>query len=154
MAVFLWPDRYSLGNPNRADVCRGLNRCRDIHRRPKSGNAVIPITDSSSFYNCTCDMSERRRSDQTWKSYGASIATIGVGGTAYSIWIWRRMTTHGLAASIDAFDRIWYAARPGLTYGSLTLAGGSFTLAEIPAFDGLQSALSYCFWLGSETHGI
>jgi hypothetical protein len=86
--------------------------------------------------------------DHTWKSYGASVAAIGVGGTAYSIWIWRRMTSYGLAASIDIFDRIWYAALPVLAYGLLTLSGASFTQGEIRAFDGLATGLILLLLVG------
>jgi hypothetical protein len=46
-------------------------------------------------------------------------------GLAYSGWIWRRMMKHGIIASIDVVDRLWYALLPIATYLLVIVAGVS-----------------------------
>ena len=48
----------------------------------------------------------------TWVLLGALLGCVGAVGLAYSGWVWRRMMKHGIVASIDTVDRLWYALLP------------------------------------------
>src|ERR1700730_18538805 len=53
---------------------------------------------------------------ETWAVLGDLLTCAGVIGLAYSGWIWRRMMKHGIIASIDVVDRLWYALLPLAIY--------------------------------------
>jgi hypothetical protein len=62
---------------------------------------------------------------ETWAVLGVLLMCAGVIGLAYSGWIWRRMMKHGIIASIDVVDRLWYALLPTATYLLVIVAGVS-----------------------------
>src|ERR1700737_651622 len=62
---------------------------------------------------------------ETWAVLGDLLTCAGVIGLAYSGWIWRRMMKHGIIASIDVVDRLWYALLPIATYLLVIVAGVS-----------------------------
>lgn len=62
---------------------------------------------------------------ETWSVLGVLLTCAGVIGLAYSGWIWRRMMKHGIIASIDVVDRLWYALLPTATYLLVIVAGVS-----------------------------
>src|SRR6267378_1300287 len=65
---------------------------------------------------------------ETWSVLGVLLTCAGVIGLAYSGWIWRRMMKHGIIASIDVVDRLWYALLPDRD-SSAGHRGGSKPLA-------------------------
>jgi hypothetical protein len=62
---------------------------------------------------------------ETWSVLGVLLTCAGVIGLAYSGWIWRRMMKHGIIASIDVVDRLWYALLPTATHLLVIVAGVS-----------------------------
>jgi hypothetical protein len=62
---------------------------------------------------------------ETWASLGVLLTSAGVIGLTYSGWIWRRMMKHGIIATIDVADRLWYALLPAATYLLVIVAGVS-----------------------------
>jgi hypothetical protein len=58
-----------------------------------------------------------------WSRLGLLIGALGLFGTAYSSLVWRSIIRHGLSATIDIEDRIWYAALPAIAYATLVAAG-------------------------------
>ena len=62
---------------------------------------------------------------ETWAVLGVLLTCAGVIGLAYSGWIWRRMMKHGIIATIDVVDRLWYAVLPIATHLLVIVAGVS-----------------------------
>ena len=62
---------------------------------------------------------------ETWAVLGVLLMCAGVIGLAYSGWVWRRMMRHGIIATIDFVDRLWYALLPIATYLLVIVAGVS-----------------------------
>ena len=67
---------------------------------------------------------------ETWGLLGALLGCVGVIGLVYSGWVWRRMMKHGIVASIDTVDRLWYALLPIPAY-LLVIAAGAESLERI-----------------------
>jgi hypothetical protein len=59
----------------------------------------------------------------------------GLAGLGYCGWIWSRMVRHGLFATIDALDRLWYALLPTSGYVLVTTAGAGMLLRSKYACD-------------------
>jgi hypothetical protein len=59
----------------------------------------------------------------TWVLLGALLGGVGAIGLAYSGWVGRRMMKHGIVASIDTIDRLWYALLPIPAYFLVVGAG-------------------------------
>jgi hypothetical protein len=59
---------------------------------------------------------------ETWLFLGILLSSSGLIGSAYSAWIWRRMTKHGFWVTIDMADRLWYTILPIPAY---VVVGGS-----------------------------
>ncbi len=78
---------------------------------------------------------------ETWASLGALLCFMGATGAAYSIWNSRRMTRHGITASIDLIVRLWYARLPILIYLLVVAAGTSLILRIDAALNALAIAL-------------
>ncbi len=64
----------------------------------------------------------------SWRVPGVLVSGIGALGTAYSWRVWQRMLHGGMAASIDAEDRVWYTMVPAAAYLVLALAGGALAI--------------------------
>jgi hypothetical protein len=62
---------------------------------------------------------------ETWAVLGVLLTCGGAIGLAYSGWVWRRMMRHGIIATIDFVDRLWYALLPIATYLLVIVAGVS-----------------------------
>lgn len=60
---------------------------------------------------------------RSWGLIGLLIGSNGLFGIIYTLAVVHRMVRHGLAASIDLEDRIWYAAMPVVAYVIMTAAG-------------------------------
>lgn len=85
---------------------------------------------------------------QTWLSLGVLQTGAGAIGLAYSGWTWRRMMKHGIIASIDVADRLWYALLPIVAYLLVTAAGVSLLRQSQRSFDILALALILLLLLG------
>jgi hypothetical protein len=57
-----------------------------------------------------------------WSVLGLLEGSLGLFGIAYSGAVLRSMFRHGLAATIDLEDRVWYAAIPAVAYAILATA--------------------------------
>lgn len=79
--------------------------------------------------------------NESWFSFGALLCAVGLIGAAYSIWNSRRMSKHGITASIDIIDRLWYARLPILFYLLIVAAGVSLFLRIDAALDALAIAI-------------
>ncbi len=60
---------------------------------------------------------------ETGPVLGALLGGVGAIGLVYSGWVWRRMMKHGIVASIDTVDRLWYALLPVPAYLLVGAAG-------------------------------
>lgn len=79
---------------------------------------------------------------------GALEACVGVIGLVYSGWVWRRMLKHGIAASIDTVDRLWYALLPIPAYLLVIAAGVALCKQSWFSLDALASALILLLLIG------
>jgi hypothetical protein len=85
---------------------------------------------------------------QTWAVLGALQTCVGAIGLVYSGWVWRRMMKHGIAASIDTIDRLWYALLPIPAYLLVIVAGVSLCKQSWFSLDVLASALILLLLIG------
>lgn len=85
---------------------------------------------------------------QTWAVLGVLQACVGAIGLAYSGWVWRRMLKHGIVASIDTVDRLWYALLPIPAYLLVIAAGVALWKQSRIGLDILASALILLLLIG------
>jgi hypothetical protein len=85
---------------------------------------------------------------ETWVLLGALLACVGAIGLVYSGWVWRRMMKHGIVASIDTVDRLWYALLPIPAYLMVIAAGVGMWKRSEPSLDILASALILLLLIG------
>jgi hypothetical protein len=85
---------------------------------------------------------------QTWSVLGLLQTWVGAIGLVYSGWVWRRMMKHGIAASIDTIDRLWYALLPIPAYLLVIVAGVSLCKQLWFSLDVLASALIMLLLIG------
>jgi hypothetical protein len=78
---------------------------------------------------------------QTWVVLGALLGCVGVIGLMYTGWVWRRMMKHGIAASIDTVDRLWYALLPIPAYLLVIAAAAGLWRGSGVTLNVLASAL-------------
>jgi hypothetical protein len=78
---------------------------------------------------------------ENWSLLGVFLTVVGLIGLSYSAWIWRRMTKHGLTASIDVADRLWYAFWPIAGYLLVAISGAGLELHALRGLDVLAIAL-------------
>jgi hypothetical protein len=76
-----------------------------------------------------------------WSVLAVFLTIVGLIGLSYSGWIWRRMTKHGLTASIDVADRLWYVFWPIVGYLLVAISGASLELHATHGLDILALAL-------------
>jgi hypothetical protein len=69
--------------------------------------------------------------NETWTSFGILLCVVGLIGAGYSLWNSRRMSKHGITATIDIIDRLWYASLPILFYLLIVAAGISHSRTSI-----------------------
>jgi hypothetical protein len=79
---------------------------------------------------------------------GALLGCVGAVGLGYSGWVWRRMRRHGIAASIDAVDRLWYALLPVPAYLTVIAAGAGLYEGRGQSLDLLAAALILLLLIG------
>jgi len=84
----------------------------------------------------------------TWVLLGALLACVGAIGLAYSGWVWRRMMKHGIVASIDTVDRLWYALLPIPAYLLVGAAGAGLWRGSGVSLNILASALILLLLIG------
>jgi hypothetical protein len=65
---------------------------------------------------------------ETWLSLGTLLSVASLIGSAYSGWIWRRMTKHGFWVTIDMADRLWYTILPVAAY--VVVGGAGLSLLQ------------------------
>ena len=85
---------------------------------------------------------------ETWGLLGALLGCVGVIGLVYSGWVWRRMMKHGIVASIDTVDRLWYALLPIPAYLLIIAAALSLWRESAFSLDILASALILLLLIG------
>jgi len=73
---------------------------------------------------------------------------VGLVGLAYSGWVWQRMLKHGIAASIDNVDRLWYALLPVPAYLTVIAAGARLWRGHARSLDVLAAALILLLLIG------
>jgi hypothetical protein len=79
---------------------------------------------------------------------GALLGGVGAIGLVYSGWVWRRMMKHGIAASIDTVDRLWYALLPIPGYLVVIAAGLSLWRQSAFSLNVLASAMILLLLIG------
>jgi hypothetical protein len=84
----------------------------------------------------------------TWAMLGALLGCVGAIGLVYSGWVWRRMMKHGIVASIDNVDRLWYALLPLPAYLMVIAAGLSLWRQSAFGLGLLASALILLLLIG------
>jgi hypothetical protein len=85
---------------------------------------------------------------ETWVTLGALLTCAGAIGLVYSGWVWRRMMKHGIVASIDTVDRLWYALLPIPAYLLVVAAGAGLWRRSGLSLDILASALILLLLIG------
>jgi hypothetical protein len=90
----------------------------------------------------------------SWSVLGGLTIVIGLAGLAYSGWVLRRMIKHGIAATIDVVDRLWYAFLPIIAYSLLALCGISFFRRTDGHLEYSRSHSCCCCSSASATRGI
>lgn len=85
---------------------------------------------------------------QHWAVLGLLVGGLGVFGAVYSGLVWRSMVRHGLTASIDLGDRVWYAVLPAVTYAVLVAAGAVLTARSITGLGVLALGMGLLFLVG------
>ena len=85
---------------------------------------------------------------ETWILLGALLACVGAIGLVYTGWVWRRMMKHGIVASIDTVDRLWYALLPIPAYLLVIAAGASLWRRSAFSLGILASALILLLLIG------
>jgi hypothetical protein len=78
---------------------------------------------------------------ENWSVLGMFLTMVGLLGLSYSGWIWHRMTKHGLNASIDVADRLWYVFWPIAGYSLVAISGVGLELHAMRGLDVLGLAL-------------
>jgi hypothetical protein len=86
--------------------------------------------------------------DETWDVLGALLGSVGAIGLVYTGWVWRRMLKHGIVASIDTVDRLWYALLPIPAYLIVIGAGLSLRRRSLVSLDLLASPLILLLLIG------
>ena len=79
---------------------------------------------------------------------GALLGCVGAVGLGYSGWVWQRMLKHGIAASIDTVDRLWYALLPVPAYLMVIAAGAGLWRGYVRGLDVLAAALILLLLIG------
>jgi hypothetical protein len=85
---------------------------------------------------------------ETWILLGLLQTCTGAIGLVYSGWIWRRMMKHGIIASIDVVDRLWYALLPIAAYLLVIAAGVSLPRQSEVSLNILALALILLLLIG------
>lgn len=75
-------------------------------------------------------------------------ALVGAIGFVYSAWVWRRMRRHGIFATIDMADRLWYAMLPIVAYLLVIAAGLSLARQSQPSLEVLALAMVMLLLIG------
>ena len=78
---------------------------------------------------------------RSWILPGLLVGADGLFGVLYSGLVWRSMVRHGISASIDLEDRLWYAVVPAIGH-AVTGAAGIALLLRLPSGCGLLAAAS------------
>jgi hypothetical protein len=86
--------------------------------------------------------------DETWVKCGVLLFVSGTIGFGYCLFTWRRMVRHGLAGTVDAIDRLWYAQLPIISYLLIIAAGAGLYQQFIPSLDLLALALITLLLIG------
>jgi hypothetical protein len=79
---------------------------------------------------------------------GVLLGCVGAVGLVYSGWVWQRMLKHGIAASIDTVDRLWYALLPVPAYLMVIAAGAELWRGYARSLDVLAAALILLLLIG------
>jgi hypothetical protein len=85
---------------------------------------------------------------EAWELIGFLQTCAGAIGLGYSGWIWRRMKKHGMIASIDIVDRLWYALLPIAAYLIVIVAGVSLWQRSVAGLNILAAALVSLLLIG------
>jgi hypothetical protein len=80
--------------------------------------------------------------------FGDLIGADGLFGVVYAGVVWRRMVHHGISATIDLEDRIYYAALPAVGYTIMVAAGVAFIMRMELGCDVLAAAMGLLTLVG------
>ena len=99
---------------------------------------------ASALAGCLMAIAPVRR----WAILGLLVGGLGLFGILYSGLVWRSMVRHGLSATIDLEDRLWYAAFPALAYAILAAAGIVLVARSASGLDVLALGLGLLLLVG------
>jgi hypothetical protein len=83
-----------------------------------------------------------------WGALGLLIGSDGLLGLVYALIVLRRMIRHGMTATIDWEDRIFYAALPAVGYAIVIGAGATLSLRMELGCDILAIAMGVLLLIG------